>query len=97
MVPVGGWWGHTLLSQRVEVKTFAGDKIMGTICSRPPHFLSEAERNQVIGVPNMFVDITARSQAEAEEWGIRLGDPILPLEPLDANAAEGMVYDQGLR
>lgn len=81
MVPVGGWWGHTLLSQRVEVKTFSGDKIMGTICSRPPHFLSEAERNKVIGVPNMFVDITARSQAEAEEWGVRLGDPICPWSP----------------
>lgn len=81
MVPVGGWWGHCLLSQRVEVKTTAGEKIIGTVCSKPPHFLSEAERNNVIQVPNMFIDIAARSKAEAEDWGIRLGDPICPWSP----------------
>lgn len=81
IVPVGGWWGHTLLAQRVEVKTRLGEKIIGTIASRPPHFLSEAERNRVIGVPNMFVDIGARSRAEAAEWGVQLGDPIAPWSP----------------
>ena len=81
MVPVGGWWGHTLLAQRVEVKTREGVKIIGTIASRPPHFLSESERNSVIGVPNMFVDIGARSRKEVEDWGINLGDPICPWSP----------------
>lgn len=81
MVPVGGWWGHTLLSQRVQIKTGGGDKIIGTIASRPPHFLSDAERNSVIGVPNMFVDIGARSRKEAKSWGIHLGDPICPWSP----------------
>lgn len=81
MVPVGGWWGHTLLSQRVEVKNFRGDKIIGTIASKPPHFLSESERSKVIGVQDMFVDIGARSRAGVEEWGVRLGDPIAPWSP----------------
>ncbi|MEN8871404.1 MAG: M42 family metallopeptidase [Akkermansiaceae bacterium] len=81
MVTVGGWWGHTLLSQRVEVKNQEGVKIIGAIASKPPHFLGEAERNRVIGVPNMFVDIGARSRAEAEDWGIQLGDPIAPWSP----------------
>lgn len=81
MVPVGGWWGHTLLSQRVEVKTASGEKIMGTICSKPPHFLSEAERNKVIAVTSMFIDITAGSKEEAEEWGVALGDPVAPWSP----------------
>lgn len=81
MVPVGGWWGHTLLAQRVEVKTHHGDKIIGTICSKPPHFLSEAQRGRVMEVPNMFVDIGARSREEAEAWGVHLGDPICPWSP----------------
>ena len=81
MVPLGGWWGHTLLAQRVEVKNRRGEKIMGIVASRPPHFLSEAERNRVIGVPQMFVDIGARSQQEVEDWGIQLGDPICPWSP----------------
>lgn len=81
MVSVGGWWGHTLLAQRVEVKNSHGVKIIGTIASKPPHFLSEAERTSVIGVPNMFVDIGARSSKEVEDWGIHLGDPIAPWSP----------------
>lgn len=81
IVPVGGWWGHVLLSQRVEVKNRHGIKIIGTIASKPPHFLSEAERNNVIGVQNMFVDIGARSAREVEEWGVHLGDPIAPWSP----------------
>ena len=81
MVNVGGWWGHTLLSQRVEVRNHEGIKIIGTIASKPPHFLGEAERNRVIGIPNMFVDIGDRSRAEVEDWGIQLGDPIAPWSP----------------
>ena len=81
MVAVGGWWGHTLLAQRVEVKTSEGTKIIGTIASKPPHFLSPAERNNVIGVPKMYLDVGARSRSEAEDWGIRLGDPICPWSP----------------
>lgn len=81
MVTVGGWWGQTLLSQRVEVRNQDGVKIIGTIASKPPHFLGEVERNQVIKVPNMFVDIGARSRTEAEDWGIQLGDPIAPWSP----------------
>ncbi len=81
MVPVGGWWGHTLLSQPVEVKTSTGEKIPGVICSRPPHFLSEAERNSVLGVGSMFIDITAGSRSEAQAWGVALGDPVCPVSP----------------
>lgn len=81
MVPVGGWWGHTLLAQRVEVKTQHGDRIIGVISSKPPHLLAEAERSRVIEVPGMFVDIGARSRSEVEDWGIHLGDPIAPWSP----------------
>lgn len=81
IVPVGGWWGHTLLAQRVEVRNRRGDKIIGTIASKPPHFLSEAERNRVLGVPDLFIDIGARSREEVAEWGVQLGDPIAPWSP----------------
>ena len=45
-VALGGWWEHNLLSQRVEIRTRSGDKILGVISSRPPHFLPEAQRRQ---------------------------------------------------
>lgn len=78
-VAVGGWWEHSLLSQRVEILTRGGDKILGVVCSRPPHFLPETHRKQVIPLDQMFIDIGAASRKQAaEDFGVSLGDPIAP-------------------
>ncbi len=77
-VPVGGWWGHNLLAQPVEVKTRAGGKIPGVVASKPPHFLGKTEQGKVLELDAMFIDIAASSREEVAEWGIRIGDPIAP-------------------
>ena len=78
-VPVGGWWPHTLLSQRVEVLTKSGEKILGVISSTPPHFLSEDKRNRVMAIGDLFIDIGAANDHEAKQsFGISLGDPVAP-------------------
>lgn len=78
-VPVGGWWGHNLLAQRVEVKTRLGRKITGVVASKPPHFLSKQERGKVQELDAMFIDVAASSAEEVKEWGIKIGDPIAPV------------------
>ena len=45
--PVGGWWGHVMLAQRVLIKTQKGD-LPGLIGSKPPHILSEEERKKLL-------------------------------------------------
>ena len=88
-VPVGGWWEHTLLAQRVEVLTRNGDKILGVVASRPPHFLPEAQRRQVLAIDQMFIDVGADSRSQAiEEFGISLGDPIAPCSAFTPLARE---------
>ncbi|WP_240610558.1 M42 family metallopeptidase [Rubritalea profundi] len=78
-LPVGGWWAHTLLSQRVEVKTRSGAKVLGVIASKPPHFLPESERSKVMALGALFIDVGAASREEVErDFGIQLGDPIAP-------------------
>ncbi|MEI6176504.1 MAG: M42 family metallopeptidase [Verrucomicrobiota bacterium] len=78
-LPVGGWWEHNLLSQRVEILTRNGEKILGVVSSRPPHFLPDAQRRQVMSIEQMFIDVGAESRRQAvEEFGISLGDPIAP-------------------
>lgn len=89
-VPVGGWWPHTMLAQRVEVLTKNGDKILGVISSTPPHFLSDAERGKVMSIDKLFIDIGATSDLEAEEvFGISLGDPVAPATSFTPMAKEG--------
>ena len=85
-VPLGGWWGHNLLAQRVEIKTRAGRKIMGVVSSKPLHFLSKAERGKVQELDAMFIDVAASGAKEVAEWGIQIGDPVAPVSEFQATA-----------
>ena len=80
-VVLGGWWAHTLLAKRVRIRTGEGVEIPGVIGAKPPHFLSEAEREKVMNIEEMFIDIGARDAGEAQAFGVRLGDPIVPDSP----------------
>ncbi len=77
-VPLGGWWGHVLLAQRVEILSSSGNKISGSIGSKPPHFLKKGERDKVLSLDMMHIDVGARSRDEVEQWGVMVGDPICP-------------------
>lgn len=79
LVGIGGWWPHTLLSQRVLVRTRSGRSIQGVIGSRPPHFLPEGQRNSVMSMDALFVDVGAESAEQVrDEFGIHPGDPVAP-------------------
>jgi len=74
---LGGWWGHVLPAQRVNVMTETGS-VPGIIASKPPHFLTKAEREKVQPVDELFLDVGATSDKQVAAFGIRVGDPILP-------------------
>jgi endoglucanase len=78
LVALGGWWTHTLVAQRVRILTRSGREVLGVIGSTPPHFLAEGQRDKVMGLEQMFVDIGAGSREEAEAFGVALGDPVAP-------------------
>lgn len=78
IVPLGGWWNHTLPSQRVLVHTRAGTCIPGQIGTRPPHLLPESQRHQVMPTEALFIDVGASSAEEAAALGIRLGCAVTP-------------------
>ncbi len=76
--PLGGWWSHVLLAQRMIVKTHKGD-VLGVIGAKPPHMLQEEERKKLLEKKDMYLDIGASSQQEVEDAGVRVGDPIVPV------------------
>jgi putative aminopeptidase FrvX len=67
--PLGSWWDHVLMAQRVLIHTRNGD-IIGII---------EEERKKLVEKKDMYIDIGATSLEEAEESGVRIGDPIVPI------------------
>ncbi|WP_066365955.1 M42 family metallopeptidase [Neobacillus fumarioli] len=75
--PVGGWWNQVMLAQRVTIVTRKGD-VTGIIGSKPPHVLSPEARKKPVEIKDMFIDIGASSREEAQEWGIRPGDMVVP-------------------
>jgi endoglucanase len=88
-VPVGGWWPHTLLAQRVTVRTAEGCRVPGVIGSTPPHFLPEGQRKQLMSIEQMFIDVGAGSRDEVEALGIGIGDPVAPWVSFEPLACEG--------
>ena len=80
-LPLGGWWTHTLLAQRVTISTKKG-KVPGIIGSVPPHLLGAGERNKVRDMKDLFIDIGAENAKQAtEEFGVLPGCPIAPYGP----------------
>jgi endoglucanase len=77
-LPLGGWWGHVVLGQRLIIKTRKGD-VLGVVGSKPPHELLDEDRKKVIEVKNMYIDVGATSDWDVKKkLDIRPGDPILP-------------------
>lgn len=78
--PLGGWWEQVMLAQRVAVQTRNG-VIEGVIGSVPPHILPQDQRKKPVEMKKMFIDIGAADKDEAEEFGVRPGDTVIPITP----------------
>jgi putative aminopeptidase FrvX len=94
-VPLGGWWSHVLLAQPVEIITEQGP-VPGVVGSTPPHHLSAAQREKLLPIEQMYIDVGASDRAEVEALGIRLGDPIVPQTKFREMAVEGVVAGKAM-
>ena len=74
---IGGWWSQVMLAQRVTIKTKNGN-LTGVIGSKPPHILSPEARKKPVEIKDMFIDIGASSKEEAEAFGVRPVDSVIP-------------------
>ncbi|MCB5953404.1 M42 family metallopeptidase [Enterococcus sp. CWB-B31] len=74
--PIGSWWGHVILGQRVRItsrktgQTFIG--IVGTLSE------GSVMDDRVVEVDKMYIDLGAGSRQEAADLGIQIGDMITP-------------------
>jgi putative aminopeptidase FrvX len=87
---LGGWWEQVMLAQRVEVLTRNGS-IEGVIGSKPPHILPAEARKKPVDKKDMFIDIGASSREEAEEFGVRPGDTVVPICPFTVMKNEDLL------
>ena len=84
-LPLGGWWDQVLLGHRVRIKTSQGD-VVGVLGAKPPHLLDREEGQKLVEKKDMYIDVGARSEEEVREFGVRPGDPIIPVSDFQVMA-----------
>jgi putative aminopeptidase FrvX len=72
---VGGYIDQSVLTQRMTILTPKGP-VTGYTGFKSGHIVSAEERSRLVHLQDMFIDVGAKSRAEAEAMGIRPGLPI---------------------
>ena len=80
MQMLGGWLDQALPDQRWIILTSKGP-VHAVTGLRDIHVATPAERTAVIPRDSIFLDIGARTAAEAAAMGVEPGDPIVPDSP----------------
>ncbi|MDH4157588.1 MAG: M42 family metallopeptidase [candidate division Zixibacteria bacterium] len=77
-LPLGGWWGHVALAQRMRVITSKGP-VVGVVGAAPPHLVPLKDREKVVPMKDMYIDVGVQEKYDVKKkLGVRLGDPIVP-------------------
>src|SRR5438552_5407909 len=85
-LPLGGWWGHVVLAQRLIIRTRSGD-VVGVVGSKPPHELREEDRKKVLEIKDLYLDVGVTSDWDVRKHlDIRPGDAIVPDSPFTVMA-----------
>jgi putative aminopeptidase FrvX len=73
IAPIGGWDAQVLVGQRIRFLAAAGD-VIGVVGRRPIHLIKQEDREKGVKFTDLWVDIGARSRADAET-SVAVGDP----------------------
>lgn len=78
-IAIGGWQGANVGAHAVRIRNNKGEYIKGITTSKPPHFMSEAERKAPPQISNMYIDVGAKNRQEViEDFGIEIASPVVP-------------------
>lgn len=88
---VGGWINSNIPAHTVKIKNTKGEIITGVITSKPPHFMTDAEKaSDKLDLESIYIDVGAISRNEVVEYfGIQVGDPVMPDVTLQYNDKNG--------
>ncbi|UQS81780.1 M42 family peptidase [Bombilactobacillus folatiphilus] len=77
-VPLGGWAPTNIPAMRVRVRNQDGQYLKGVVATKPPHFMTDAERNAVPKIEDLSVDVGSTSREETiNDFKINTGCPIV--------------------
>ncbi len=83
MQMLGGWLDQALPDQRWVILGSKGP-VTAVTGIRDIHYTPTEERTKVIPRDQIFLDVGAKSAADAARLGVEPGDPVVPLSPFEA-------------
>ncbi len=90
---LGGWVMSNIPAHTVNIKTQSGKLVRGIVASKPPHFISDAEKNAPLQIENLMIDVGCITRDEViKSLGIQVGDPIAPEVSFEFNEATGVLF-----
>ncbi|WP_125703323.1 M42 family metallopeptidase [Lacticaseibacillus daqingensis] len=92
-VTLGGWVPTNVPAMAVTIRNKRGEYIPGVVATKPPHFMTAAERNAVPQIAEMSIDVGSSSREETiNDFGIDTGCPIVPTVDCQFDAKHGMFF-----
>lgn len=78
-IKLGGWVDTNIPAHLVMIRNNEGEYIQGVVTSKPPHFMTEEERQKKISFSDLQIDIGATSREEViNDFKISVAAPIVP-------------------
>ncbi|MFF2886905.1 M42 family metallopeptidase [Paenibacillus sp. NPDC057967] len=93
---IGRIWEPTIISQKMNIITRSGKKVVGVVGSIPPHIMTEQQRNNPVTINQMFIDVGCSSMFEVMALGVNVGDAILPINNFSLIGNENMIMAKSL-
>jgi endoglucanase len=99
LTPIGGWDPRILPGHRVVIRpqgTQPSVRVYGVIGATPPHLTTTKQREKVIAIDDLYVDIGVTSDEAVKAKGIRIGTPLTVWQPfieLPDDTVSGKAFD----
>jgi endoglucanase len=99
LTPIGGWDPRILPGHRVALRPEGTDpfhRVYGVIGATPPHLTTKSEREKVISIEDLYVDVGVFSKEEVEKMGIRIGTQMTVWQPfieMPGDTISGKAFD----
>jgi endoglucanase len=99
ITPIGGWDPRILPGHRVVLRphgTPPSELVYGVIGASPPHLTTVKEREKVLKIDDLYIDIGVTSDEAVAAKGIRIGTPMTVWQPfieMPDGTASGKAFD----
>lgn len=92
-VPLGGWVKYNIPAAKVKIRNKDGEYIPGVVATKPPHFMTKAERESIPDVADMSIDVGSASREETiKDFKIDTGCPIFVDVNCEYNEKNGVFF-----